>query len=362
MSVKEPSGTLVRPLGGALLSFALLGIPHAEGQMPNRATETCEPGATTLCLNAERFRVTADWRKPDGTTGQGQAIPLTPDSGYFWFFNPANIEMVIKVLNACVDPFNAYWVFSAGLTNVEVTLQVLDTYTGLLKTYVNPLGTAYLPVQDTSAFATCDQSPPPNSASVDLDLAPSVPPCAGLTEVTGIYQDGKGTYLPGDSVVWADSGDGIDLRIKPLCTSNRRLDPLLPEAATALLTGPINPCQDSGVLNTIQLKIPDLQDAPTGVVGKPSLPPDYPKANSVYFYFLVDSNHDGRFGEGDDGYNLVWQSGIFLTRTEYDNRTVYALTTDLTSPNAELFRGVGTGGVSEGVFCVPLRLTATRWK
>ncbi len=199
-------------------------------------------------------------------------------------------------------------------------------------------------------------------ADADLYLAPTTPPCTEVTEVTGIYQDGKGTYLPGDAVVWADTTNGIDLRIKPLCSADRQLDALLPAAAIALLTGPMNPCQDSGDFNTIQLKIPDLQGAPTGVVGQPSLPPDYFKADSVYFYFLVDSNHDGIFGPGDDGYNLVWQSGIYLTRTELPDRTVYELTTELTSSDAELFRGIGTGGVIEGVFCVPLRLTATRWK
>ncbi len=359
MPVKEPFGTPVKLFGA--LFFILLGIPLAEGQTLNLATQTCQQDETTLCLNAGRFHVTADWRKPDGTTGQGQAVPLTSDSGYFWFFNPANIEMITKVLNACVDPFDAYWVFSAGLTNVEVTLRVVDTYTGSLKTYFNPLNTPYQPVQDTSAFATCQQGQT-NSTTVDLGLAPSTPPCPGLTEVTGIYQDGKGTYLPGDSVVWADTDNGVDLRIKPLCSANRQLNPLLPGAAIALLTGPINPCQDSGGINTIQLKIPDLQGAPTGVVGKPSLSPDYPKAESVYFYFLVDSNHDGNFGGGDDGYNLVWQSGIYLTRTELPDRTVYELTTDLTSPDAELIQGIGSGGTSKGVFCVPLRLTATRLK
>jgi hypothetical protein len=353
-------------LSALFLLFVLLGAPSAAGQKfgepPTLAALTCAPDAATLCLNNSRFRVTTDWRTPDGTTGHGQAVPLTSDTGYFWFFNSANVEIVTKVLNACVDPFNAYWVFSAGLTNVEVTLRVVDTYTGSIKTYFNPLNTAYQPVQDTSAFATCQQPGPTNSLSVDLGLAPSAPPCSGLTEVTGIYQDGKGAYLPGDTVVWADTDNGVDLRIKPLCSANRRLNPLLPSGAIALLTGPINPCQDSGDLNTIQLKIPDLQDAPTGVVGKPSLPPDYPKAESVYFYFLVDSNHDGKFGAGDDGYNLVWQSGIYLTRTEYFDRTVYELTTDLTSPNAELFRGIGTGGLSEGVFCVPLRLMVTQPK
>ncbi|MEP6767099.1 MAG: hypothetical protein ABJC61_00420 [Acidobacteriota bacterium] len=107
-----------------------------------------------MCLNNGRFRVTADWSTSDGRTWRGEAVPLTSDSGYFWFFSSANIEAVVKVLNGC--SFNdRYWVFSAGLTNVEVTLRVVDTNTGLLKTYVNRLNTAYQPIQDTSAFATC---------------------------------------------------------------------------------------------------------------------------------------------------------------------------------------------------------------
>lgn len=211
----------------------------------------------------------------------------------------------------------------------------------------------------TSSFAG---KPAPKGPTADLYLAPSTSQCTGLTEVTGIYQDGKGTYLPADVVEWASTTNGVDLRIKPLCSANRELNALLPSAAMALLGGPINRCQGSGGLNTIQLKIPDLQGAQTGVVGQPSLPPDYPKADSVYFYFQVDSNHDGSFGRGDIGYNLVWQSGIHLTRTEYVDRTVYDLTTDLTSSDAELIQGVGNGGTSKGVFCVPLRLMVTQPK
>ena len=115
----------------------------------------CVPSATVLCLNNGRFQVTAVWKRTDQTTGSGTGVQLTSDSGYFWFFNSANIEVVLKVLNACGLSSSYYWVFSAGLTNVEVTLVVTDTQRGVVKTYVNPLGTAYLPVQDTSAFATC---------------------------------------------------------------------------------------------------------------------------------------------------------------------------------------------------------------
>ena len=115
---------------------------------------TCTPDLTTLCLNGGRFQVTIDWQKSDGTAGQGRGIGLTPDSGYFWFFDSSNIESVVKVLNGCAIG-GYYWVFAAGLTNVEATLNVRDTHNGTLQQYVNPQGTPFAPIQDTKAFATC---------------------------------------------------------------------------------------------------------------------------------------------------------------------------------------------------------------
>jgi hypothetical protein len=114
----------------------------------------CQPSATALCLSGNRYRVTADWQKASGETGHGNAVPLTGDTGYFWFFSSGNVEAVIKVLNAC-GVNNRYWVFAGGLTNVGVTIRVTDTLTGALNTYQNPIGTAFVPIQDTSAFATC---------------------------------------------------------------------------------------------------------------------------------------------------------------------------------------------------------------
>ena len=115
---------------------------------------TCTPNANTLCVSNNRFRVQTTFRTPQQQTGSGNAVSLTADSGYFWFFDPGNVEIVVKVLNACIfDPH--IWVFSAGLTDVEVTMTVTDTKNGSQKVYTNPLGTAYLAIQDTSAFATC---------------------------------------------------------------------------------------------------------------------------------------------------------------------------------------------------------------
>lgn len=117
----------------------------------NGGPVVCTPDAVTLCLNDGRFIVTADWTKADTTTGHGNGIKLTSDSGYFWFFDPANIEMVVKVLNGCAIT-NSYWVFAAGLTNVKVNLRVVDTVTGAVYEKENPLNTAFVPIQDTGAF------------------------------------------------------------------------------------------------------------------------------------------------------------------------------------------------------------------
>jgi len=61
--------------------------------------------------------------------------------------------MVIKVVDGRVVN-NRYWVFAGGLTNVNVVTTVTDTQTGAFKTYTNPQGTAFQPIQGTSAFAT----------------------------------------------------------------------------------------------------------------------------------------------------------------------------------------------------------------
>src|SRR6476659_8990551 len=116
----------------------------------NVASTPCVPGPTTLCLNGGRFKVEGTFNT--GTQqGQAQAVKLTDETGYFWFFSNTNVEAVIKVLNACT--FNQkFWVLAGGLTNVQTTITVTDSNTGVVKTYSNPQGTAFQPVQDTSAF------------------------------------------------------------------------------------------------------------------------------------------------------------------------------------------------------------------
>ena len=117
------------------------------------ASGSCQQGPGFLCLNGGRFQVNANWTKRTAHPAAGTAVTLTDDSGYFWFFDPANIEMVVKVLNGC-SLTNAYWVFAAGLTNVQVDWQVVDMQTGVTYTQQNPQSTPFAPIQDTKAFPT----------------------------------------------------------------------------------------------------------------------------------------------------------------------------------------------------------------
>lgn len=117
-------------------------------------TRLDSPEAPGLMLNNGRFRVTAEWQDFELTRARAKPTALTADTGYFWFFNESNVEVVVKVLNGC--GFNQrFWVFAGGLTNVEVELTVEDAETGQINVYSNVLGNPFQPIQDTDAFATC---------------------------------------------------------------------------------------------------------------------------------------------------------------------------------------------------------------
>lgn len=149
-----PSGALFGTASREVVVQNPAALPSNAAAIAVGGVGGCPADLTTLCLNGGRFLVRADWTEADGTAGHGTGVALTADTGYFWFFSSSNVEMVVKVLNGC--GFNSrYWVFAGGLTNVEVLLTVVDTQNGTTKTYHNPVNTAFQPIQDTAAFATC---------------------------------------------------------------------------------------------------------------------------------------------------------------------------------------------------------------
>jgi hypothetical protein len=118
------------------------------------SAEPCGFGEPGLCLGSGRFRVQGHFVTSTAVEDGASAFRLTPDTGYFFFFDPANVEIVVKVLNGC-GVNGRYWVFAGGLTDVRTELTVTDIALDVVKVYFNPQGTAFQPIQDTSAFATC---------------------------------------------------------------------------------------------------------------------------------------------------------------------------------------------------------------
>ena len=120
----------------------LWGDSPATGYEPWRVRavpDPCSSGGETLCLAPPRFSVQVDWRDFAGHRGTGHATPLTTDTGYFWFFDDANVELTVKVIDG-TGLNGHYWVYYGALSNVEYWITIEDTVTGESKQYHNPLG------------------------------------------------------------------------------------------------------------------------------------------------------------------------------------------------------------------------------
>lgn len=199
----------------------------------------CAPSATALCLSGQRFHVEVQWKDFQGNTGAGQAISLTGDTGYFWFFSSSNVELVVKALDGRALN-NKFWVFFGALSNVQYDMTVTDTVTGASKAYHNPSG-QFASVGDTSAFdggagavatretatAVGTETPPESLAAIQYFVNTSVPagpaptaakaasdftPC--LAPVTELLLNNCRFHL---HVTWQDSqgntGDGQAIQL-----------------------------------------------------------------------------------------------------------------------------------------------------
>ena len=153
----------------ALVLGSLLG--------PERAlAAACSPDAARLCLQGNRFQAEVSWTAPGFGSGAGKAVPLTGDTGTFWFFSNSNTELVVKVLDGR-GVNRHFWVFYGGLSDVEYTLTVTDTWTGLHADYHNPRG-HLASAADVNAFSGDPQDPLP--AAAVRAAAPPLPSSAPL--------------------------------------------------------------------------------------------------------------------------------------------------------------------------------------
>ncbi|HKD16266.1 MAG TPA: hypothetical protein VKG23_00255 [Thermoanaerobaculia bacterium] len=164
----ECSATYTAPVGGTYVvgfgafnlgsyTIALADVTGASATptpgpvpTPTPSANACGPlNPNALCLN-NRFQVTVSWDTPAGQSGQGTAIGMTSDTGYFWFFSDSNVELVVKVLDGRAIN-NHFWVFYGALSNVHYVITVTDTQTGISKPYENPQG-QQASISDTAAF------------------------------------------------------------------------------------------------------------------------------------------------------------------------------------------------------------------
>ncbi len=121
----------------------------------------CVADPDTLCFQNSRFAVEMDWWTSDGRSGPGKAAAdEANDSGMFWFFNPDNWEVLIKVLDGCAVNDHV-WVFAASATDLGYSIRVTDTMTGVVREYRKEDGLPADAITDSKAFPGVCAAPSP---------------------------------------------------------------------------------------------------------------------------------------------------------------------------------------------------------
>ena len=128
--------TAAFPLDGRSTALSILPPPTVPVEAGG-----CGPASDALCLGGGRFQVEVTFRNPlnGGAETRARAVPGGDQTGYFWFFDPGNLELAVKVLDGTVLN-GKHWVFWGALSDVEYEIAVTDTATGARKTYHNPRG------------------------------------------------------------------------------------------------------------------------------------------------------------------------------------------------------------------------------
>ena len=122
-------------LGLLLLGLCVAPVHAGEAEASERIAASvpaasedaaCVESATVLCLHEGRYEVAVEFTVNDETQSARVARPRTDDSGLFYFFEPNNWEMLLKVLDAC-EVNGHHWVFAATASDLELELVVRDT-------------------------------------------------------------------------------------------------------------------------------------------------------------------------------------------------------------------------------------------
>jgi len=167
----DSGGEAVADADGWVVSWSAFG----DRVRLRRLVSTCRNGVPGFCLNEGRYRVEVFWET--ATQGTGHPIFLSGDTGAFWFFEPNNVELVVKVLDGGAVN-GKVWVFYGVLTDVEFELAVTDRITGERRTYQNP-GGRMASRADTEAFSAFSGGPFPDEVPPIQPLFTPRPLAAG---------------------------------------------------------------------------------------------------------------------------------------------------------------------------------------
>ncbi|HEX3526772.1 MAG TPA: NBR1-Ig-like domain-containing protein [Thermoanaerobaculia bacterium] len=169
------------------------------------------PGTRDLGLLAGRFTIEVTWHdQHSGRAGYGRSVPSTDQTGFFWFFDPSNIELVVKVLDGRpVD--GAFWVFYGALSDVEYWVTVTDTRTGKVKQYHNPPG-SICGSADTQAFRSASAGTAESMTDMTLPFEPAATALPAAS-ASGCVEDTQTLCLLNHryrvSVAWHDQHNNV---------------------------------------------------------------------------------------------------------------------------------------------------------
>jgi trimeric autotransporter adhesin len=170
----------------------LFAVDRSALQRPCRADES------TLCLH-DRFEVSVDWLAPQtGAHGRASAVPFTDESGAFWFFDQDNVELVVKVLDGTVLTEH-FWLYYGALSDVSYWITVVDSHTGITRTYHNPPG-------NLCGLGDVNALPPHRGLDPGPEVREGGRAQASLPEPVSSQVPPSGSCAPGDEV--ACLGDG----------------------------------------------------------------------------------------------------------------------------------------------------------
>ena len=167
IALSQPSGaTLGSPAAATLTIFDNENVPP------------CVDGEFQVCLLG-RFLASIHWVRPNNQgQGEGRVAKLTDSAASFEFFEPGNVEVVLKMKDACAlpqsNPLRNFWAFVAGLTNVRVKLTIIDTESGAMRRFFNGLSQPFF---TPAADSPDGKANPPGAILATTEALGAFPTC-----------------------------------------------------------------------------------------------------------------------------------------------------------------------------------------